>query len=195
MQALRWLVEAIHQHRISPEGVLTYQEEEARHMFQEGKAVFMRNWPYAWNLLQQEASPVKDKVGILPMAHGSSHGSVATLGGWGFGISAFSKKPEAAWKYIQFATSVESQRLAFLKGGIIPTRRSLFKDPEIIQKNPHYKQLYDVLTHARPRPVHPAYSRISDILQVQVSAALSKQKTPEAALTRAAQEIRKIFHP
>ena len=71
-------VDAIHKDKISPEGVLTYQEEEARHAFQEGKAVFMRNWPYAWNLLQEEKSPVRGKVGIIPMVHGPSGKSAAT---------------------------------------------------------------------------------------------------------------------
>ncbi|MEE8424484.1 MAG: ABC transporter substrate-binding protein, partial [Elusimicrobiota bacterium] len=151
VEALSWLVDAVHKHKISPQGVLTYQEEEARHMFQEGRAVFMRNWPYAWNLVQSNDSPVQHKVGIKPMVHGVGEASAATLGGWGYGISTLSDKPEAAWKFVKFATSAEAQKINFDRGGVIPTRKSLFKDPEVIKRSPHFKQLFGVLSKARPR--------------------------------------------
>ncbi|OIO08561.1 MAG: hypothetical protein AUJ52_07960 [Elusimicrobia bacterium CG1_02_63_36] len=190
IEALRWLVDAVRKHGISPEGVLTFQEEEARHLFQEGKAVFMRNWPYAWNLVNGEGSPVKGKVGIMPMVGAEGRGGAATLGGWGWSISAYSKHPEEAWKFAQFATTVEMLKISYEKGGIIPARRSLFKDPEVLAKSPHFKELYDVLTDARPRPVHPMYARISDALQLHVSAALAGQETPEEAMKGAADEMR-----
>ncbi|MBI3296559.1 MAG: ABC transporter substrate-binding protein [Elusimicrobia bacterium] len=190
VEALTWLVDAVRKDGFAPEGVLTFQEEEARHMFQEGKAVFMRNWPYAWNLLQAEGSPVKGKVGILPMVHGPGKASAATLGGWGWGISAFSEHPEAAWKFIEFAASLEGQKTAYVKGGIIPTRKALFEDPEIAAKSPHYRELLGVLAGARPRPMHPAWARMSDILQVRLSGALSGQASPEDALRAAAEDMR-----
>ena len=75
----RSLVSSVHSEKISPEGVLTFQEEEARNLFQEGKAVFMRNWPYAWNLVNAEGSPVKGKVGIMPMVGATPGAGAATL--------------------------------------------------------------------------------------------------------------------
>jgi trehalose/maltose transport system substrate-binding protein len=52
---------------ISPLGVLNHEPEDSRGVFQSGNALFMRNGPYAWALMQKNDSPVKDKVGIAPM--------------------------------------------------------------------------------------------------------------------------------
>ncbi|PCI39262.1 MAG: ABC transporter substrate-binding protein [Elusimicrobia bacterium] len=190
IDALAAMVSTVRTHHISPEGILTFQEEEARHLFQEGKAVFMRNWPYAWNLVNSEGSPVKGKVGIMPMVGRIPGSGAATLGGWGWGISAYSEHPEEAWKFIAFATSAESLKVSYRKGGVIPARKSLFKDPEVLAKSPHFAKLYDVLIAARPRPVHPMYARISDAIQLHVSAALAGQETPEEAMKGAAAEMR-----
>ncbi|MFV3017415.1 extracellular solute-binding protein, partial [Pseudomonas sp. KHB2.9] len=43
---------------ISPRGVLNYTEEEGRGVFQSGNALFMRNWPYVWALVQSPDSAV-----------------------------------------------------------------------------------------------------------------------------------------
>ncbi len=51
---------------ISPPGVLNYTEEEGRGVFQSGNALFMRNWPYVWALVQSKDSAIKDKVGVAP---------------------------------------------------------------------------------------------------------------------------------
>lgn len=191
IEALSWLVDAVRVQRIAPESVLDFQEEEARKLFGDGRAVFMRNWPYAWNLLQRERSPVKGLVGIAPMVHGEGRRkSAAVLGGWGYSISAFTEEPEAAWKFVQFMATAESQKVGYEKGGILPTRKVLFNDPQVIAKSPHYRVLYDVLSAARPRPMHPEYPRLSAILQVHLGAALAGKKSPEEALKAAAAEMR-----
>lgn len=188
--ALEALVDGIYGRGFIPQAVLTYQEEEARNMFQEGRAVFMRNWPYAWNLMQQEGSPVRGKVGIVPMVAGPGGKSAATLGGWGFAVSSYSRHPEEAFRLAEFFATAESQKLAFMKGGILPTRKALYSDPEVLRAAPHMKDLGRVLAGARPRPVHPRWPRMSDALQMHVSAALSRQETPAEALETAAREIR-----
>ena len=77
---------------VAPQGVLNYSEEESRGVFQSGKAVFMRNWPYAWPLAQSADSPVKDKVGVLQIPMGGAQGKHASaLGGWQMAVSKYSK--------------------------------------------------------------------------------------------------------
>lgn len=188
--ALEWLAGLVGD--AAPAGVTTYQEEEARAVFQEGRAAFMRNWPYAWTLLQADTSPVKGKVGIVPMVHAPGEESAATLGGWGFGIAKSTRRFDDAWDFVEFASAPEQQKVMNRRAGAIPTRRALFEDPEIVAANPHYPDLYRVLLAARARPVHAQYSRISQALQRHVSAALVKEETPGEAIRLAAQEIRGI---
>jgi multiple sugar transport system substrate-binding protein len=188
--ALQALVDGIYKDKFIPQAVLTYQEEEARNAFQEGRAVFMRNWPYAWNLMQGPSSPVRGKFGIVPMVGGPGGRPAATLGGWGFGISAFSKHPAEAFKLAEFFANEESEKLAYFQGGILPTRKALFSDKDILSKSPQIKDLYAVLSVTRPRAAHPRWPRISDALQMHVSAALSRQEEPAEALKAAAAEIR-----
>jgi len=194
VEALTWLVKIVREDKICPPGVTTYEEEESRHVFQAGRSVFMRNWPYVWGLAQKEDSPIRGKIGIIPMVHAEGHKSAATLGGWGLGISSFSNKQEAAWKFIAFATSYESQKVFHFQRGWIPTRGQLFQDRDILARSAYYTELYKILQLARPRPVHPRYPEISDLMQLHLSSALVGKETPQAAIRKMAEGIRGIVH-
>lgn len=193
LSALKWMVSLVGD--VAPPGVTTYQEEESRHVFQEGACIFHRNWPYVWTLAQKEGSPVRGKIGILPMVHKGGHESAATQGGWGFGISRFSRDRDEAWEFVKFATSAQGQKILHLKNGSTPSRHALFKDGEILKESPHYRELHEIQLKARPRPMHPRYSEISDVLQVEVHSALTDLKSPEQALKEAQVKIERILSP
>lgn len=193
VEALQFLYDVIHTYKISPPGVTTYQEEESRHVFHNGQAVFHRNWPYVWTLAQKEDSPIRGKVGITPMVHKKGFQSAATQGGWGWVISKFSKNQEAAWEWIKFATSYDSQKTLHFYNGYIPTRHALFADPDILRESPHYPDLWRVQINARTRPQHPQYAQISDILQRNIHAGITGSIAPGEAIKRAAQEIRELL--
>jgi multiple sugar transport system substrate-binding protein len=163
----------------APKSVITFQEQHALEFFEKGRALFMRNWPYAWNILS--TSSLRGKVGIAPLIHRTGKESAGTLGGWGLGIARGINDPESAWKFIEFASSEQAQKILHFKRGAVPSRRSLFHDQEILKENPHYKDLYQILLTARPRPVHPDYPRISSVIQKNVSAVLVGIKPPEMA--------------
>jgi multiple sugar transport system substrate-binding protein len=165
----------------APRSVITFQEQQTLEFFEQGKALMMRNWPYAWTILKR--SPLDGKVGIAPFIHRTGREPAGTLGGWGLGIARTAKDPEAAWRFIEFATSPEAQKILHFRRGAVPARKSLFQDEEILKESPHYRDLYGVLLKARPRPIHPEYPRISSILQKHVSAVLVGIESPrEAAL-------------
>jgi len=193
-EALQFMYDLIHTYKISPEGLLTYEEEEVRHIFQEGRALFSRNWPYMWKMVQEEGSPVKDKVGIIPLPHKPGMKSAATLGGWGFGISKFTKNEEACIRFIRYITGYEAQKKLHFTSGTVPTRRALFEDEDIIRRSPHYIELYKVLLVAKPRPVHPDYSQISDILRRYIHKVLLKELSVEDALAKSELQIRKVLN-
>ena len=192
LRALAFLKDTISQ-GISPPGVTTYQEEDTRRFFQSGQAAFLRSWPYVWSLANQADSPIKGKIGIKAMVSSRGKTGAACLGGWGLGIAKSSKHPEEAWKAIQYFTSQQAQRQFIFNSGSVPSRRSLFKDPAVVAKYPHYPQLLEIEEQAVLRPPIAQYAQTSDILQRYLSAALTNNMTPEKAMKAAANETRTLL--
>mgnify|MGYP001199991911 CR=1 FL=1 len=150
---------------IAPPGVLSYDEEAARGVFQTGNAVFMRNWPYAWSLAQSEDSPVRSKVGVVPLPSGGPDGKRSgTLGGWHLAISRYTKHPKEAADLVLFLTSAEQQKKRAIIGSYNPTIPALYHDPEVLAANPFFGDLLEPLRNATARPsrvVGPHYNRLS----------------------------------
>lgn len=178
---------------ISPPGVTSYQEEETRRLFESGKTAFMRNWPYAWKLGNDEASPIKGKFNIKPMVHLPGEGSGGCQGGWGLGIAKASAHPDAAWEAVNYFTGMEAQKSFALNSGYVPTRRSLFSDPDLLNSYAYLPALLNVLDNAVLRPPIPQYAQASDILQRYLSAALTGQMSSEQAMKAAARETRQLL--
>ncbi|RMF22885.1 MAG: ABC transporter substrate-binding protein [Cyanobacteria bacterium J083] len=177
---------------ISPAGVTTYAEEETRLLFQNGKAAFLRNWPYVYKLL--EDSVVANKYDIKPMPYQPPGGkSGACQGGWGLGISVATPHPEAAWRVIEFFSSARVQKILSSNYGYTPTRKALFQDPDLVKLYPHLPNLQKVLENSVLRPAIPQYAQASDILQRYLSAALTNKMSVEKAMNRAAKETRQLL--
>ena len=190
MQAVQFVREQIIQ-RLATPAALTYQEPESLAVFSQGKAVFHRNWPYAWGLTNDPRhSKIVGKVGVTTLPHFSGGRSTSTLGGWLYGISAYSQHPDEAWAFIEFMASPESQKYFAIHASLAPSRLALYADPEVLHANPQYKDLLPVFRTARPRPRTPVYPIVSHILQRYFSRVLA---FPDTDILEEAQEAdRKI---
>jgi multiple sugar transport system substrate-binding protein len=193
LEALSFMCDLVHRHRISPPSVYTeMKEEEARLAFQRGTALFERNWPYAWMLHQSPDSAVKRKTGIAILPHFASGKSVSALGGGHLGISQFSDKKALAWELVKYLVSREIQKEITLELGLNPARKDLYDDPEVLSRMPHFARLRDVFEHALPRPVVPYYSQLSEVIQRHISSALAGTATPGQALALAEKDAQRI---
>ncbi|WP_054021847.1 ABC transporter substrate-binding protein [Piscinibacter sakaiensis] len=171
---------------IAPAGVLNYAEEDARGVFQNGKALFMRNWPYAWSLAQAPDSPVKGKVGVAPLPAGAG-GRAATLGGWQLAVNRYSKNADAAAALVMYMTSPEVQKKRAIVGSYNPTLPELYKDADVQKANPFMGQLLDVFTGAVARPATATglkYPEVSRAFWDATHEVLSKKASGADAVRR-----------
>ncbi|HDS08841.1 MAG TPA: ABC transporter substrate-binding protein [Firmicutes bacterium] len=192
--AIQFMKDLIHHHKISPPNTFTeMKEEEVRTFFQQGNAVFERNWPYAWGLHNSDDSQVKGKVGIAPLPRFKDGNHASTLGGWHIGISKYSDNTGASIKFINFVTSYQIQKRLTLELGWNPGRKDLYNDTEVLEKNPQFKELKDVFENAVPRPVIPYYTQISEIIQKRLNGFLSGRDSIDTVLNDIETEAQKII--
>ncbi len=193
IEALEFMRDLIERYGVTPPLVTTATEEPARQLFGSGKALFMRNWSYAWNIFEKEGSAVRGKVGVVALPSYPGHGSASTLGGWQLGVNRYSLHPEASEKLIRFLVSPAAQKTLALTIGYKPARKALYKDADLLQGQPFVSSLYRIFMTARPRPVTPYYPMITQVLQPEFSAAISGIKTPGEALASAQKQIEHIM--
>ncbi|MGA9520326.1 MAG: ABC transporter substrate-binding protein [Myxococcaceae bacterium] len=185
-EALTWM-RGLLEKGISPPSITAAAEEETRRMFQDGRVVFMRNWPYAWAEAQQPGSPIRGRVGYAALPTENGEPGFGTLGGWQLAVNR--NIPEwrqaLAAKFIAHMTSPRAQLQLALHYARNPPRRSVYEMPELKEGSPFIASLLPMIERARPRPVTPWYVLVSDVLQGEFSAAIAGLRSPEVSLSRA----------
>ncbi|MFW9906387.1 MAG: ABC transporter substrate-binding protein [Candidatus Thorarchaeota archaeon] len=165
---------------VSPEAVLTYQEETSRAVWNAGNAIFHRNWPYCYRLSSDNtflngsqgtylnSSLNSQKAfGVVPMPHkaGVTDYRTSCLGGWQLGLNVYSEHKDEAKLFMKWLTDVDQQKYYLLHGGQIPTREAVYSDSDVLASDQAYvHELLPVFKAALPRPVHPDYPAMSKAL-------------------------------
>jgi multiple sugar transport system substrate-binding protein len=127
------------------------------------------------------------------MVHTPAGRPSGTLGGWGLGISAYSRDPDLALAFIREAVTLEAQLALCGPTGYAPARIEAYEDERLLAQNAFLAELLALHANAVARPGIARYALASDILQRQLSSALSGAKTPAAAMRQAASETRAML--
>lgn len=178
-----------------PPGVLGYHWYECTQLFQAGKAA-MHLGPNCFYSIYED--PEKSKVvgktgyGLFPAGPG---GHVPYVGIWGLSVPYLSKKPEAAWLFVQWATSKEMVTKTQLER-VLGARESVWADPVMEKTFPS-----DIITNIAQslklgtpqwNPPVLAVAEIRDVVGSVIVDAI-QGKDVKASADKAVKEIKKIM--
>jgi len=110
-----------------PPGVVNYSFYQISGLYREGKAAMAFESSNELSSVMQGDARLKDtSIAVLPAGPG---GSRPTVIGWTMSVSAHSKKKEAAWYFVQWATSKAVQEKLALDG-VAPPRAAVANGPD-----------------------------------------------------------------
>jgi trehalose/maltose transport system substrate-binding protein len=115
-RAARWVG------RISPPGVVNYEEQDVWNLWIAGKTAFMRNW--SWSVAGANSTRRKPN---FPFAAAAIPGG-GTLGGSALAVSRYSRHQAEAVKLLRYLNSDEVLRILISRIADLPTRPALYRE-------------------------------------------------------------------
>ncbi|AFV90937.1 MAG: ABC transporter substrate-binding protein [Acidipropionibacterium acidipropionici] len=163
---------------------LTYKEEESRQAFQDGKVMFLVNWPYVYPkaAATDGSSKVAGKFGIAPVPGIGSGTGTTVLGGLILGVSSFAKNKATALAFAQYMATESVQKEWTIASSQAPVATSLYSDADVIKAYPYTETLKKALDNAGTRPMAHNYGDVTLAIQNAVYPALSGGKSVDETL-------------
>ncbi|KJY20592.1 MULTISPECIES: ABC transporter substrate-binding protein [Streptomyces] len=184
---LRFLADGVREGWISRDA-LGYKEEESRKAFQDGRLLFLRNWPYVYADASAPGSKVAGRFGAVPLPGADGPGT-SVLGGSNLAVSSHARHPASAADLISYLTSERVQRRVLTEGSLPPVRAALYEDPELVRAYPYLPTLRESVLSAVPRPKSPRYDQVSLAVQAVGQDVMALRQTPEEAVARLTREL------
>src|SRR2546421_120329 len=160
-----------------------------------GKAYQSTVWPGEITGIVEDptVSQVKGKVAYIPIPQGPSGKGLGMMGNWLLGIPKGSTKGAAAAEFIKWMLKPDKMRNYVAQGGI-PIRKSILNDTSLASANPYFAALaksFDAVPNWRPRT--DQWNQVETIYGTQMNATVAGQITPQAAMQKAAADIRTLM--
>ncbi len=160
---------------------LSMVESDGVDLITSGQSVMYRGWSSTYGNFNDETAVSPDQVtaACLPKKGGS------TFGGWELGININCKEKEAAWKFIQYATSGEGNIVFCKTGNGIPGYTPHVESPELLESHKllPLEGFKNSLKIAISRPAVAKYNELSDSMQVAIHSYLSDKSSLEDAVS------------
>ncbi len=185
--------------KFAPEGVSGFTWYEAMQAFMNGSAAMFIDADHMSGSIEDPAqSKVAGKAGYAIPPEGP--GGVRTnIWIWSLGLASQAKEKNAAWLFMQWATSKEILLASAIKNNINPTRRSVATDPQVLEYMSgwgDYSDVYQELIEEYARvmvPALPEFAQLGDVWAKSVQEVVLGQKDAKTAMDEAAAEMDKVL--
>ncbi|WP_137129078.1 ABC transporter substrate-binding protein [Rhizobium sp. FY34] len=178
---------------VSKKNIAEVATDDTRKEFQAGNVVFAVNWSYAWAQSQSKDSAVAGKVGVARLPAMTGGEQATCLGGWEWGVSAYSKNQDGAKKLVEYLSSKDASKFMAVNGSLLPTHSELYKDADVLKAAPWFADAKQVVETAKPRPVTPRYNEVSETIRTTVNAVLAGVTTPEDGAAQIEARLKRIL--
>src|SRR5712692_5041285 len=176
-------------------GAESFDAAERSQAMATGKAYQSTVWPGEITGIVEDptVSQVRGKVSYIPIPQGPSGKGLGMMGNWLLGIPKGSKNGQAAADFIKWMVNTTNMRNYVAQGGI-PIRNSILNDASLASANPYFKALaasFAAVPNWRPRT--DQWGAVETSYGTAMNAAVAGQLTPQAAMQKAASEVRTVM--
>jgi len=198
IEATQTMVDMLHKERIAPQSILNMRPDDARTLFQQGRAAFLMVQDFVYAPLSSDGSPVAGKFDFTrnPYFEGHPDAHSTTMGGWFLAVNPNSENKEEAAELVKFFTSYDQELQAALQDNRAPSLPAVYDDPAM-SENPvlaKFGKDYDVGVVRPSAGTGEVYPRVSEVMQLEITNALHQQKSVEDALNDAQAQIEKLLN-
>jgi multiple sugar transport system substrate-binding protein len=153
-----------------------------------GQVATMLDGPWMYPVFEEQFPDFEVQASLMPEGDG---GSVSVVGGEDIVMTETCQNRAAAAEFIRYMLGEEAQT-ALAEAGQMSVRTDMADT--LVEIQDYYEIFVDQLeTGARPRPPHPEWARMEEIMKNQVQTAFQGRQTVQEALDAAAEEIDTIL--
>ncbi|RBW69255.1 sugar ABC transporter substrate-binding protein [Bacillus taeanensis] len=197
---------------IAAPGSTSWDWRDLAEVFAKGELAMAPQWhDYSAVFANSQTSKVADKVGWTVLPKGTVR-RAHTYGGTGIAINKYanSREKKAAWLFLVWATSPQSQYMILKseEGGTIPTRQSVYKLPEVQRgmevgtiESKEMPNLLSVRAALQAweeenmyiRPKIPQWPQINTFIFTELSTMLINKQSPEETAAEIAEKSDRVI--
>lgn len=179
LAGLEFAIESLNNGVSNPAG-MTYDQANAQNLFLTGNSLFFPQGISGLKPLADDET-ISSVAGEIEIGLVPAGGKSLTLPE-AFAIPATSEHKEAAWKFIEYMTSVESNVVIAKEIGLLPIWTDLYTDADLTAQYPHWAGFYAQLDNVRGLSTLTWYGDFVDIGQTEFHKALAGVQTAQEAL-------------
>lgn len=185
VEALQFYADLHLEHQVVP-NPLEYNREQLPTLFQEGKIAMYVIGPWGKSMMGIDEDDEETPFATALLPQGKEMANV--FGSDSLMISKNSEHPDAAWRFIEFITQPEEQKVYDLDQGMVPIQIEEADEPEF-HEDPYFATFVEMVEYGRPAPKPLAWEPFEEIVAEAIQKAFSGEDV-QAVLDEAVQKIK-----